>query len=686
MVPAMLERAVLAPGAPHQVRVGIGEAKFLSFNCLGGPADVVITLSTYAERADPLLILSLNAQDRPNFEKHDASSFRQWREDDSGDHYVVAKGVSPEGGVLGLVNLRHFAAEELDGILSIQCTFIIAFDGLFWHHLRSTEVCPSGGAHKVGQVLQPASLCSGRGRCVDHGVCQCDGDAAGAACEHKKNDIVTAAEGRYRFALDTGHYQYLRVRVPSEFPGGYLEVKVWSDRPVVVLLRSDALPTKSNFETSNFDDWVNKRNNSRLRFQVPSSDGRSPLLMVPGRQLQETCAEPGPLLTSPACKTQGFLECQANCRHCVNCVKGKDGAECNQACENCVAPRCVETLGLCAGNVSCMGTEALHCAQRCGGCMACMDSNDGDCAKCHCCISCLPVAAKCKQLQPSVQEQDRYVFVGIYNHRRYFNDIHVVHAMTDVSLKLDPSYAQTELPSSWLADLYDPFADISGLVGALGEAQSPVYPQGEQFIYQIAPLSGRLLRQQVRIYRDRMTLLSIRAGAGAQLALKFGPGPNVTHVLVATNAPPKTLFDFDSAPTPVQGRPLNIIGGPLGAWVALFGEEGGYITVAIWSQEDSLQAVPVGFALVCVLGLLAVVLVLGAIYGSSQSIGERLGLDGLVPLGERLWCLVSRSNPHESTAALTRETSMSGFVSSDVIDRTVEDQYLHRGGMGDDGI
>merc|ERR1740138_2009823 len=156
----------------------------MRFSCMGGPADVMISLTTYMERADPLLFLSLDPDRPPSFQQHDATSFGQWREDSKGDHYVIAKGVNPRGGILGLVNMRHFAEEEIDGILKIRCNFIVAFDTLFWDHLRSTSLCPMGSAPVAkGSSLQPSTVsdefCSGHGRCLKHGVCDCDGDHTG---------------------------------------------------------------------------------------------------------------------------------------------------------------------------------------------------------------------------------------------------------------------------------------------------------------------------------------------------------------------------------------------------------------------------------------------------------------------------------------------------------------------------
>lgn len=743
---------VLAPSDPYHVRVGIGQAKFLRFSCMGGPADVVISLSTYAERADPLLFLSLNPTEPPSFQQHDASSFGQWQEDAVGDHYVIAKAVSPRGGILGLVNMRHFAGEELDGILSLHCTFIVAFDTLFWDHLRSSAVCPVGR-----QVMQAHTFCSGHGHCGKHGACECDGDYTGAACEHSKVDVVVAAEGRYEFKVATGHYQYFRVRVPPRFPGGYLEVIAHSMQPLVTLVRSDDLPTKRNFEFSNFDDWINNRNVSVLQYKVLSADGipgvpgpygglgRSAVRGMPpddpasGRRLstpswmeggkvgswaelfrragyalrgpsvvavgQDAAAPPrllaedwkgvrcpnlSPKQNSPACGTPSFLQCQSSCMRCVGCVKGNkaDEAEnrgCSRACDACVSPGCINTLALCAGNASCMGPDAVKCEAGCGRCMACFDSNDRDCSGCHCCKDCLPLAAKCSVMLEQPAEYNRFVFVGIYNHPRYKHDRAVVEATATISLTADPSFEREQLPTSWVADLWDPFHDIR----SLEITQRQVYPEGEQYIYDVEIKNSEALKLEVRIYNDRMTLLHIQNHARAQvMEIQFLSGPNVTHVLSSSRSAPKTFFDFDKVHTQMHRRVSVLANGKQEMWCAIFGAADGFVTIDVktFSEAQSAPLPPVGFALVCVFAMLLGIMVLAVIYGGAQSLGDRLGFDPSVPLSERFASLVRPGNPHESTASLTRSGSLTGYIGSDVIDRSVEDQYLHRGGIGDDGI
>jgi len=227
----------------------------------------------------------------------------------------------------------------------------------------------------------------------------------------------------------------------------------------------------------------------------------------------------------------------------VGCVKGgKDDRGCTDACNACVSPGCINTLALCAGNTSCQGDDAMHCEEGCGKCMACFDSNDRGCGGCRCCIGCLPLAAKSSLMEQQPAEYNRFVFVGIYKHRRFWFDRGTVNATATISLTADPDFEREELPSSWVADLYDPFHDIR----SLEITQQKVYPDGEQFIYQLRLPPSEELRLEVRLYHDRMTLLHLQnIVSGNDMVLEFRNGPNITHVLQSSRAAPKTFFDFD---------------------------------------------------------------------------------------------------------------------------------------------
>jgi len=135
LVPARLDPDIrVAPNAPYELKVPIGSAQLVQFGCWGVPSDAVLSLRSYSQHSDPLMFLSFGDPDRmvgPDLSHHDVSTFDQWREDSSGDHHLVLRAVGPDGGILGLLNTRHFAKEEFDGILSIRCTSIIAFDAFF---------------------------------------------------------------------------------------------------------------------------------------------------------------------------------------------------------------------------------------------------------------------------------------------------------------------------------------------------------------------------------------------------------------------------------------------------------------------------------------------------------------------------------------------------------------------------
>lgn len=225
--------------------------------------------------------------------------------------------------------------------------------------------------------------------------------------------------------------------------------------------------------------------------------------------------------------------------------------------------------------------------------------------------------------------------------------------------------------------------------------RSEMYPEGEQYIYDINPTRGEQVEKQVRVYRDRMTLLHLSNEDLAERLLLTFTGGNVSHVLISTQAKPKTLFDFNSAPSMQPGKLVMIAAdGEPALWCAIFGGTDGWATVGAAKYTEGGSSVA-HLTLIFGVGLVVLLLVMGFAFGGPAGLAEALGGgSSTVPPGEqaqppiwdRVWCWVTRKPPHESTQALTREMSMSGFVSSDVIDRHVEDQFLHRGGMGDDGI
>eukprot|EP00747_Dinoflagellata_sp_TGD_P223396 gnl/TRDRNA2_/TRDRNA2_94971_c0_seq1.p1 gnl/TRDRNA2_/TRDRNA2_94971_c0~~gnl/TRDRNA2_/TRDRNA2_94971_c0_seq1.p1 ORF type:complete len:824 (+),score=125.52 gnl/TRDRNA2_/TRDRNA2_94971_c0_seq1:114-2474(+) len=725
--PGLLETAVLAPNQPYHAVIGIGQAKFLRFSCMGGPADAVLSLRSYSEHSDGLLLMSLNPDQPPTFRQHSASSYDQWQEDTAGARYVLARGVGPRGGIVGVVNMKHFAgqvkrvggadllhraiddtAEVLDAILSIRCSYMVAIDGLFWDHLRSNEVCPIGD-DKDTMSQGGGDWCSGHGRCISHGVCECDGDRTGPACESEKTDLVVQANGRYRFQLATGRYRYFRIRVPAKFRGGYLKVEVTSEAPLVLLVRADGLPTKSKFDLSNFDDWVNQRNSSSLKFKVDPGSGAG--VARAGRRMasidsvydaiDEVPAETrelafdqstvsascpvAPQWSGPMCSKPDFSSCESNCMHCIECVEmHKRDDACVDECKTCVQDRCMDMFAQCAGDLDCGGTESDTCEEQCDGCMSCMSSNDADCSHCECCQGCLPWAAKCGKLsQEESKEPPRFVFVAIFNHRWYHNDREIVDAMAQIKLTEDTVfYEREQLPKSWIGDLYDPFQSMS----ELDDTQRQVYPQGKQFIYNIQLSSGEPRHLEVSLFRDRLTLVRIHTTTDRrEVDVSFTSGDKITHVLTSSVASPKTLFDFDQVHLQdgQEQQQLRFYSGKSYIWCALFGAVDGHAELSLRNIGDvPPPPLPMGFVLVFLVSVTGVLAVLWCIYNGASRVGEQV-VQIAAPLSERFASLVRSARENEESGLLG---SCGSYRGSDVIDRSVEDRYLHRGGFGDDGI
>lgn len=714
-----LQELALAPGQDLQVTVGIGQAKFFRFNCLT-PADVVVTVNSFAEQADPLLFLSVDPTTMPSFGGHESSTFSHWLEDKAGVHYATAKGLGPQGGILGLMNVRSFASEELKAQLSLRCSYLVGFDFFFWDHLRSSAVCPSMH-HQV---------CSGQGQCNRHGECECNSHHTGPACEHSKLEILR--NENFNFEVQSGHYQYLRVHIPPRFPGGYVEVEVQSSAPLIVLIRYDDLPNKGTYELSNFDDWINRRTTTKLKFKVesnqdlnaghrtgvPAFDGAESLGLsglrpamgdgmeqgltgnmelkdgvsgslegeMPGslsmgapptlrrlatvltnssRRLQQQdpeCPDLGPELRHPACFKQDFLTCEDKCKKCLHCVKMSDTLSCSGECQECVSPRCTRTLASCAGDKSCSGPEAQTCEIGCGSCLRCLESPDGRCGLCSCCTNCLPLAAKCMH---DGAAETRYVFVGILHHRRYGAQTSAVTGSAQVKLVEDIEYLLSPPPVTWSAELYDQFQDLRNV--ELTNAKD--YPGTEKFMYEMEIREEAVAHMQVRTFSDRMTLIHLRNVHHLHyMMMRFHEGPKVSHVLVSSKAAPKTLFDFDQVMSEVGDQVKVHAHERQDLWCAIFGGKDGYLRVTVRSAGEASSV-----------GMVQVVLLVLFAGGLCFFFGNKEKLPNWVRLAQttaREECPESPTDPLQGP----------GYSGSDVIDRTVEDQYLHRGGLGDEGL
>jgi len=736
LLPAKLDKpdVVLRPGEPYSLKVGLGMASLLRFSCRGSPADVVLTFTTLSHRnRKPLLFLWLNDDEPPTMENHITSSFEQWREDSMGSHYVRADGVGPDGGLVGVVNPAHWSGGEITGVLSLHCSVIIAFDTLFWDHFRDSYVCPLGLSSP-----ESGAFCSGHGRCGKYGECQCDVSYMGRACESAKSDIFHTPKRRYSFDIETGKYQYFRVRVPPTFRGGFLQIHVKANQPLVVLVRKNKHPTKDSFQLSNFDDWINKRDSSRLKFKVMpgSTAAMASITALPGGSSEGSAKTPGelppgataeagrnevldsalpagreaacpdiiPKLVDPACGTVEVTVCQTRCMECIKCNNTKrEDDHCAAACKECMAPGCISVLGACAASVSCSGPETEVCTSTCGGCMLCLDSNDELCQNCRCCQNCVPIAAKCGGLLPEAAD-NQFVYIGMLNHRRHYSVEEFIHADAEVWLQEDASFSREQIPVSWISNLYDPFHDIR----TLELTESEKYPEDEQFMYHVQLHAGRALRKRLRLYRDRITLLALdNPGRNHRAELTFRAGPNVTHVLYSSKMAPKTLFDFDQIKVWGHHTARIVMDDRPRVWCALFGGVDGELQIMVRSKSASGDP-NAQFALVGVPVLLFVLVLLGALCSNTKKSYPPAALSPTreladpeasmhqarsAGLSERLANLVPSvlnsqrsSRSHGGTTPLNRGSSFSGYFSSETIPLSVEEQYLHRGGFGDDGM
>lgn len=690
---------LLKPNRPFRVKVPVGEAKFMRYNCGLGPADVVVSLSTYTENADPLMVLSERPNTIPKLEDYDSSSASRWREDATGEHFVLAQGVGPAGGVVGVYNMRYFSSAMLDGILRLRCTAIVGFDFLFWGDIRTSHVCPTG----FSKADNTSAFCSGNGVCQKFGVCACKGDYTGDACQHGQLDLVAVASGSDHFQVSSGSYKYFRVRVPPTFAGGYLRVELTATSPVIVLVRDDVVPTKGEFQYSNFDDWLNKSLNTVMKVAVPS--GRDPLRalsrsFVPrSRRLNASEAQgaarfldvsdrgvqcpslPQKSLDTRACGGTGFVRCLESCSRCMECVPGDTG--CNLACSTCKSASCYAQLSACARDLTCSGPVAQECGSHCSGCMACVGSNDRRCATCGCCAQCFPVAAKCGLTELTELEYTYYIYVGVLNHRHFYNDAAGVDVNIHLELKEDSTYSSHAVPGSWLAELYNPFLDLRNF-----ETEPPgKYKGSHWFLFDVRFVGQSQITATVKLYRDRLTLLRlVDAPDGVSIWMSF-PGAIITHVLSTPLIAPKTFFDFDNIYRP-NSQAFTLQGGEGQVrWCAIFG--GADATIQMQARMESVVVGdhPTGslqYSFMWVFVLLCCFVGLSYLYGGSSKFGsnDRGGLQ----LPERLRDLFAQRRAHESITRLTRDEL--GYEGCD-IDHRVDEEYLNRGGRGctgDDGI
>eukprot|EP00929_Paragymnodinium_shiwhaense_P039457 TRINITY_DN2070_c0_g1_i1.p1 TRINITY_DN2070_c0_g1~~TRINITY_DN2070_c0_g1_i1.p1 ORF type:complete len:754 (+),score=157.08 TRINITY_DN2070_c0_g1_i1:83-2344(+) len=569
---------ILEPGKPYHAAVSIHSSTTLRFKCGDNPADAIVSLTTKTLEADPLISISLDPDSLPTILDQHASTMAQWREGAHGSHYVTVQGIGPRGGSLRLTNTQ-FAQENLDATLDIRCSAIIAFDGLFGDNLESEAVCPFGDSEHTALGTRQ-KMCSGHGRCGRHGQCFCDGDHTGSACEHSSKDLMVAAQGHSSFLLHPGKYQYFRVRVNKVFPGGVLTVKLKAERPLALLVRSGGLPTKARFNTSNFDDWLRQSPASTVRMIVPAGARHRPkptlldfLHVAPkGGQCPKLNQAQ---LNNAACKSSDFVECKKYCTTCTTC--SSSSGECEFACNACLSSSCESALESCAGHHICGGEIAYECEAKCGNCMGCLKSDDPACAGCGCCAECFPVAAKCGHLAAE------YLYVGVYNEPT--RGAIASQATVDIVLEEDPSFKTfynnaTTVNSNWIGKLYNPFSDMS----VLDTTRHHPVSVGHEFLYDINVADAMDVPINIRLFRDKVTLLRIEGHMdGQQVELEFRPRDNgplpLKHVLASTVSAPKTFFDFDQvALAPVNGLVhIATVSGAPWIWCAVFAGEDTFV-------------------------------------------------------------------------------------------------------------
>merc|ERR1712232_1307847 len=126
-----------------------------------------------------------------------------------------------------------------------------------------------------------------------------------------------------------------------------------------------------------------------------------------------------------------------------------------------------------------------------------------------------------------------------------------------------------------------------------------------------------------------MTLLrldSMSADVGS-VKLDFTNGPKITHILTATAAIPKTIFDFDLMQENPKGE-VEVRAGLFGiTWVALFGETDGYLEITAGTVDKPQESSSVSFGFMCVVMLIGALLVLNFCKGASAKVADFFGLD-----------------------------------------------------------
>jgi hypothetical protein len=247
----------------------------------------------------------------------------------------------------------------------------------------------------------------------------------------------------------------------------------------------------------------------------------------------------------------------------------------------------------------------------------------------------------------------------VFNHRRPGEPDERVTGFADIKLVEDAEFDEQEPPSSWVAALYNPFHDIK----SLEFTQTEMYPAGEQYIYSLTLADQNEVDREVKLYRDRVTLLHVNMSSSdpSSMELQFKAGQKVSHVLSTRQRAPRSFFDFDQVHA-VDGHKVHIeADGKPAIWCALFGAEDGFVQVS--AQAIRPAGSPLGYIMAVVVAvLLCAMMVTGTSCGGSRIFGEDC------------------SNVADPAAC-------GEAVASLVVEHNPEDVFLHRGGtMGDDGI
>jgi len=148
------------------------------------------------------------------------------------------------------------------------------------------------------------------------------------------------------------------------------------------------------------------------------------------------------------------------------------------------------------------------------------------------------------------------------------------------------------------------------------------------------------------------------------------------------------MFDFEQVHVPVAGLTKIITTAERRVWCAIFGKTDTWVHVDAATYSTSMLDHPTdpGGVLVMLLFFFGFILVLCFIYSGGPGVIWACCCKespNRVPFSERFASLVRSASMDDDRSALTRGAS---FTDTASMDTRLEDQYLHRGGFGDDGI